>query len=370
MNTEIFKNNKNKSMTNRKYSLTVGMALFFSCTIIYAGNPERAGQAGATQLLINPYARTSGWAGANQANVRGIEAQFWNVAGTVFTKKTEFYFSRTEWLVGTGININTLGFTQRVGEVSALGLGIVSINGGNLVRTTEDQPEGGMGTFSPNFLNLSLSYARMFSDDIYGGINFKVVNERIPGVQATGIAIDGGIQYHTGKYKQAHFGVSIKNWGPKMQYRGDALTFQTLTNTYPQYQRTVQNRSAFFEMPLAMNIGVAYDFNLTNDSIIDGIRKHRLSVAANYLSNSFTYDNYLFGLEYAWKERVMLRAGFQAEKYIFDSTKRMTALTGPTAGFTIEWPMNEKRSTVAFDYSYRFTNPFGGVHTFGFRVNL
>ncbi|GIV29733.1 MAG: hypothetical protein KatS3mg028_0799 [Bacteroidia bacterium] len=123
------------------------------------------------------------------------------------------------WLV-RGTNINVLGFTQNLKGISALGIGIVNINGGDLITTTEDQPEGGLGKFSPNFLNFSVSYARMFSDDIYGGVNIKIVNERIPGVQATGIAIDGGIQYHTGKYKQVHFGVSIKNWGPKMQYQG------------------------------------------------------------------------------------------------------------------------------------------------------
>ncbi|MCX7728646.1 MAG: PorV/PorQ family protein [Bacteroidia bacterium] len=357
-------------MIKMKYQLVISLSVIFAYPL-QAGNPERGGQAGATQLLINPYTRSAGWAGANQANTRGIEAQFWNVAGTVFTKKTELYFARTEWLVGSGTNINALGFTQKIGQVNALGIGIVNINGGNLIRTSEDQPEGGMGTFSPNFLNFSVSYARMFSDDIYGGVNVKIINERIPGVQATGIAIDGGIQYHTGKYKQIHFGVSIKNWGPKMQYRGELLTFQTLTQVPPEYQRTVQNRSSFFEMPLCENIGFSYDFNLTGDTIINGIREHRLSVAANCILNSFTYDNYLFGLEYAWKERVMLRAGFQAEKYIFDSTKRMTALTGPTAGLTIEWPINkEKNSTIGFDYSYRLSNPFGGVHSLGFRINL
>lgn len=360
-----------KVMRRIKYQYLTGGLSLFLLTALFAGNPERAGQAGATQLLINPYVRSAGWAGANQANTRGIEAQFWNVAGTVFTKKTEFYLARTEWLVGTGNVINVLGFTQKVGPVGAIGFGIVSISGGNLIRTTEDQPEGGMGTFSPNFLNINVSYARMFSDDIYGGINIKVINERIPGVQASGVAIDGGIQYHTGKHKQVHFGVSLKNIGPNMQYRGELLTFQTLTQVTPQYQRTVQNRSVFFQLPIAMNIGAAYDFNLTGDSIINGIREHRLSIAANYLSNTFTYDNYLFGLEYAWKERVMLRVGFQSEKYIFNATRRMTALTGPTAGITIEWPVNkEKNSTVGLDYSYRFTNPFGGVHSLGLRVNL
>ncbi|GIV29734.1 MAG: hypothetical protein KatS3mg028_0800 [Bacteroidia bacterium] len=88
-------------MIKMKYQLLTGLSILMVCSA-QAGNPERAGQAGATQLLINPYSRSAGWAGANQANTRGIEAQFWNVAGTVFTKKTELYFARTEWLVGSG----------------------------------------------------------------------------------------------------------------------------------------------------------------------------------------------------------------------------------------------------------------------------
>ena len=31
----------------------------------FAGNPQRAGSAGASELLINPFARSSGWADVN-----------------------------------------------------------------------------------------------------------------------------------------------------------------------------------------------------------------------------------------------------------------------------------------------------------------
>ena len=68
------------------------LALTLTCAIASqtnAGNPERIGQACAGQLLINPYARNTGMAGANSANIRGLEAQFMNIAGTAFTRKTE-----------------------------------------------------------------------------------------------------------------------------------------------------------------------------------------------------------------------------------------------------------------------------------------
>jgi hypothetical protein len=55
----------------------------------------------------------------------------------------------------------------------------------------------------------------MFSENIFGGVNFKLISEQIPNVAARGIAIDAGIQYHTGKNDQMHLGITLKNWGPK-----------------------------------------------------------------------------------------------------------------------------------------------------------
>ena len=336
---------------------------------VSAGNPERIGQAGASQLLINPYARNTGMAGANSAKVRGLEAQFLNIAGTAFTRKTEVIFNRSSWLQGTEIYINSFGLTQGVGETGTIGFGVVSINAGKIPITTEEQPEGGLGTYNPTFYNISLSYAKMFSDNIYGGINFRLINEQIPNAAARGMAVDAGIQYHTGKYDQVHFGISLKNWGPKMRYQGDGLSRQAqITAISNSYELTVNNRSAAFELPTLVNIGAAYDFYLTKDST--GLsKKHRLSVNGNFTSNSFSYDNGMIGLEYAWKEMLMFRVGSFIEQEMFKETRR-NAYTGPAAGMTFEVPFGEKRSTIGLDYSYRFSNPFGGTHSFGLRLNL
>jgi hypothetical protein len=335
-----------------------------------AGNPERMGQAGATQLLINPYARNAGMVGSNSARVHGLEAQFLNVAGTAFTRKTEVLFNRSNWLQGTDIFINAFGLTQGIGETSTIGFGVVAINAGKIDVTTEEQPEGGLGTFNPTFYNISFSYAKMFSDNIYGGVNIKAISEQIPNLRARGFAIDAGIQYHTGKYDQIHIGIALKNWGPKMSYQGDGMSKDVVVNSFSQsYQMSVNNRSATFEIPTLVNIGLAYDFYLSKDSA--GVsRQHRLSLNGTYTSNSFSNDNGLFGLEYAWREMLMFRGGLLIERGIFSGQDRVTAFTGPAAGLTFEVPFNERKSTVGLDYSYRFTNPFGGTHTFGLRLNL
>src|SRR3954464_15037062 len=115
---------------------------------VQAGNPERMGQAGASQLLINPYARNTGMAGSNSARVRGLEAQFLNIAGTAYTRKTELMFNRSNWLTGSGISINAFGLTQGVGETGTIGFGVVAVNAGQIDITTEEQPEGNLGTYN------------------------------------------------------------------------------------------------------------------------------------------------------------------------------------------------------------------------------
>jgi hypothetical protein len=353
---------------NLKYIALSGLVILSSA--LEAGNPERVGQAGASQLLINPYARNAGMVGSNSAKVRGLEAQFLNIAGSAFTRKTEIIFNRSNWLQGTDIYINSFGLTQGVGETGTIGFGVVSINAGDIEITTEEQPEGGLGTYNPTFMNINLSYAKMFSDNIYGGINFKIINEQIPNVAARGMAIDAGIQYHSGKYDQIHIGIALRNWGPKMRYVGDGLSRQVGVNSVTgEYELTVNNRSAAFELPALVNIGMSYDFYLSRDS--SGLSKeHRLSLNGTYTSNSFTNDNGLFGVEYAWKEMLMFRGGLLVERGIFGGETRTNAFTGPAAGVTFEVPFNEKKSTIGLDYSYRFSNPFGGTHTFGLRLNL
>ncbi|MDQ3072680.1 MAG: DUF3308 domain-containing protein, partial [Bacteroidota bacterium] len=130
-----------------------------------AGNPKRSGQAGATQLLINPWAKSAGWYGADMAGISGVEAMNFNPAGMMGVPNTEFIFSRSSWLVGTGIGINAFGFTQRLGGdggINTLGFSITSFDIGDIIITTEQQPDGGLGTFSPQLMNIGIAYGHTF----------------------------------------------------------------------------------------------------------------------------------------------------------------------------------------------------------------
>ncbi|MAJ89785.1 MAG: DUF3308 domain-containing protein [Flavobacteriales bacterium] len=340
-------------------------------TQIFAGNPQRAGQAGASELLINPWARTSGWGGANIAGVRGLEGIYSNVAGLAFTQKTEIIFAQTSWLqYGSNMfsaedavsSISSFGFSQKVGESGVLGFAIMSMNFGDIEITTVELPSGGIGTYSPSLMNLGVSYSRIFSNSIYGGITVKMISEQISNVSTNGIALDAGIQYVTGAKDNLKFGISLKNVGPRMSFDGDGLAFRGIVGDDDDYKMTVEQRSSELELPALLNIGISYDIN---------VHEHRITGAGAFTSNSFQKDQYRLGGEYSYREMFMLRLGYTYEEGIRTPSTRTTALRGPSGGLTIELPMGgDAGSTFGLDYSYRHTDPFQGSHTIGVRINL
>jgi hypothetical protein len=327
-----------------------------------AGNPDRAGSAGAAQLLINPWARSAGWSLANTATLRGVESMYGNVAGLSRVRKTEIGFTSTRWLEGSGVTVNAFGLGQKVGESGVFGIAVTAISYGEINTTTVDQPAGGIGSFRPSSSNITLAYAKEFSNSIFGGIAVRVANESIANVSASGFCFDAGIHYVTGPTDNIHFGISLKNVGPPMQFDGDGLAVQGILSSGSD-QLTIQQRSERFELPSMMNIGAAYDLNISE--------LHRVTIAGTFVSNSFTKDQFVLGAEYAFKKMIHLRGGYLYEKDITDDKLRETVFTGPSAGLSVDFAFGpEKKNTLALDYGYRATNPFSGVHQIGVRISL
>lgn len=350
-------------MRTMKRTTVMCMALGVMASLpAVAGNPDRAGSAGATQLLINPWARSSGWGLANTASIRGVEAMFGNIAGLAHINKTEVLFSNTQWLSGSGVGINSVGVGQKLGASGVLGISATVMSFEEIEVTTYDIPEGGRGSFKPNMANIGLSYSKSFSNSIHGGLLVRMISESIANVRSSGVAFDAGIQYVTGPKDNVHFGIALKNVGPAMAFEGDGLAVQGLLLAGSD-NLTLEQRSQAFEIPSLLNIGVAYDWHV-NDM-------HRLTFAGNFVSNSFTSDQGIVGVEYAFRKMFHVRGGYLYEKGITDDAERVTVFTGPSAGLSVDLAFGEEKlSAVAIDYGYRSTNPFSGVHSIGIRITI
>jgi hypothetical protein len=370
----IYKMTKTKNSRIMKNIYSCFIAIFLMGLILLpldqvkAGNKDRSGQAGASELLINPCARSSGWGSVGTSCTQGLEAIYTNVAGTGFTKGTELIFSYTNWLKGSGVNIMAFGLSQKLGtNGGVLTAAVMSMSFGEIDITTTSSPEPVQGTFKPNYLNINLAYAKAFSNSIYGGLTIKLINESISDASATAIALDAGIQYVTGEKEQIKFGIALKNVGATMRFTGDGLSFRGIIPGHgnDNDQFTVEQRSARYELPATLRIGASYDFLIGE--------MHRITLAGNFTSNSFTKDQFTLGLEYALKYYLQLRAGYTYQDGMFNTNveDRGTVYNGLNAGFTVSVPFNKEKETgIAIDYSYRATNPFSGTHSVGLKLNF
>lgn len=346
------------------------LLIVFVMPSLMAGNDNRRGTAGASELLINPWARSSGWGSVNVANSRGIDAFYNNIAGLSFVNSTEVAYSNTLWMGGktglsSGASINAFGVAQRVGEKGALGFYVMTMSFGDIPVTTVDSPDPGVnGTFSLNNMNINIAYSHSFTASIHGGANIKIVNESTADITGSGFAIDAGIQYVTGEYDEIKFGISLKNIGFGFSFDGNGISTQYENESGNTV--TVEYRSADMELPTALNIGASYDFLFEKWD-------QRLTLAGNFTSNAFTKDNFIVGAEYSLLNMFQLRGAYVYQRGLVNDDDRTTALSGLTCGASFEIPLNKKKggtSALIIDYSYRAANPFKGSHSFGATIKL
>jgi hypothetical protein len=345
-----------------KHLMMIGMAC--ATLTVNAGNEDRVGSAGASQLLVNPWARSAAMGDAGIASVNGLEATFVNIAGLAFTDKTQIKFNYSNWMGGAGISYNSAGIAQKISESDVIAVSVQSMNFGDVMITTVANPEGNIGFFSPRSNVFNVGYARTFSSSIYGGINFKVISESISNLKASGVAIDAGIRYVTGEQDQIKFGIALKNVGPVMRYKGDGLA-QQVTYISVGNNATLEQRSATFEMPSLLAIGGSYDFIFNENN--------KLNVALGFTANSFSYDQYRLGLDYGMtgeKVAFNIRAGYVYEKGLLNAENQSNALIGPTAGFSLDALVGKNKSALGIEYATRFAGIFGTIHTIGATISL
>ncbi len=329
-----------------------------------AGNPDRQGEAGAYELLMVPYARTAGLHLMNTAFISGVESIRLNVAGLARINKTEITLGSTQYLKGTGITMSALGLAQKAGKNGAFGFSLMALNFGDIPVTTSLQPEGTGSIFSPSFFNLGVSYSHIFENKISVGVTVRVISESLADVTASAVALDAGVQYVTGPQENFKFGISLRNVGSRMSFGGEGLSQQLKTSSFDQeFPISFDNRSAAYELPSVLNIGISYDFYASE--------KHRLTVLGNFTANSFSEDQLGGGVEYSLDDLFMIRGAY---KYDFGSGDPITEpiYTGLSAGASVGIPFSKENKNVrmSIDYAYRQTKIWDGTHNIGVRINI
>lgn len=360
-------------MIKKKIKLTA--LLLGACLASFAGNKDRSGQAGGTELLLNPYGRSSGMFGMNGAFVSGAEALKLNMAGLARTEGAEVGLAHTRYLSGTGMSMSNLGLAYNLGSDNYLGVNIMSFGFGEIPITQEGSVGAEIGTFKPTFLNVTLGLGHKFSDNMTAGVGFTYVNEAISNIRASAIAFDGGVQYTNGRRDNLHIGIALRNVGSNLRFSGDGFSFLGLSPDLVK-DITVQSRTEKAPLPSQLNLSTSYDFYLDEKKTMakdKGAKpSHRLSPMFSFVSNSYSADWLGIGAEYAYKERFMLRAAYRYESQILDKDNVATLYTGIAMGLSFATNLNSNKSGsgLVFDYGFKPTRFSAGVHTIGIRLKL
>ncbi|NJB84814.1 hypothetical protein GGR26_000559 [Lewinella marina] len=339
--------------------------------VVSAGNPDRQGEAGAAQLLMNPWAPSAGLHSLGTSYVTGVEAMRINPAGVSRFAGTQVMLGYANYLQGTDISMQAIGVSSRVGESGGFGFSIMSLDFGDIPITTTEQPEGTGALMNLSFINVGLTYSHQFENKVSVGLTLRGVSESTSDVSSFGVAIDAGVQYVTGVQDAFKFGLSLRNVGSRMAYGGQGLaTAADNPDQAADYKLTYAQRAAGFEMPSMLNIGASYDF-LTH------LENQRVTVVGNFTANSFSRDEVGAGLEYAFREQFLVRAGYRTDLDAPGRSEGTAADESPiydgiSAGASIRVPFAKGDLTRRFsvDYAYRSTRIYGGTHNVGLSLSF
>jgi hypothetical protein len=327
-----------------------------------AGNPDRQGQAGAAELLMNPWGRSAGLHSMSTSSAVGVEAMRINIAGLSRIRNMEIGVSHSRLFSGSGMNLisGALGF--KMGKAGALGIELVSLDFGQIPVTTVNQPGGTGGFLSPSFVQIALGYSYTYANKISVGMLARLVNEGIQDVTATGIAIDAGVQYVSGPKDNFKLGISLRNVGSPMQFGGEGLSVKN-SNIDPAggvvYELTYDARAASFELPSMLNMGVSYDVYFGE--------KNFLRSMVNFTSNAFSKDQIGAGMEFSIQDLVVFRAAYKHDLGSATIESR-NIYSGFSAGASIESSLTKGGPNNGIDYAYRTTNK--GSHNLTLRFSF
>ncbi len=342
------------SLTRMSF-VTLLTLLAFSIGLSNSGN--RTGTSGASELLIPIGTRDIAMGGATTATSSGVEALFWNPAGTAKADASvSIYASHMMYIADIGVNSAALSVNFE--SFGVLSLNLKGLSFGDIPLTTTLTPDGTGQTFSPQFFTVGLTYARQLTDRISVGLTGTLITERMAEVSATGFAFNIGVVYDNFVDLQGlSLGVAVKNIGPQMKFEGAGLNMQAYAPSLdrPQYYYKVE--AAAFELPSTIEIGVGYKRPIGED--------HGMLVAMAFQNNNFSDDEYKIGLEYEFQNLLFLRGGYD---YSPPETEKRENIFGATFGAGVHTLIGGV--DICFDYAFRSAKIFSNNHVFSVKIGL
>jgi hypothetical protein len=352
----------------KKIIISVGfiiLVLLLATSEIFAGGGRRNGSSGATELLIPVGARGIALGGSTLANSYGLEALFWNPANIarLGDYSTNVLLSHMEHIADIGVEYGAI--STDIESFGSLAFSIKSLSIGDIPVTTVQNPDGTGALFSPTFLTMGLTYARMLNDRIAVGLTVNLISEEIDRVSATGVAFNVGVSYSDfADLTGLSIAFVMKNVGPNMQFDGPGLYIEAETSELTRSGELYKIDAASFELPSILELGVSYQYNINE--------QNSLQLSGVFSNNNFYGDEWKGGLEYGYNNLFFVRLGYFAATNMeteFSSSSDYNTY-GLNAGFGLSYDIGGAQ--LMLDYAYRAVqyDGLGDNHVFSLGFGL
>lgn len=336
-------------MIRRKTSACI-LVFFFLVFSAQGQQVNKTGTTAAKFLSIPVGPRAIGMGEAFVSVVDDATAMYWNTSGLSRLQQYEVYAAHTKWLAD--IRYSYFGLAVPLKGWGTAGISVSHMTTGEMEITTEMEPEGTGQTFSAQSFAVGLSYAKSLTDWFSIGGTVKYVYEGIWNSSATGFAVDVGTLFVL-PWRDVRLGVSIANFGTKMQIAGDDLLVQK--DIDPNIAGNNESVNALlstdqFDLPLLLRIGLSMDvFRFENQ---------RLTISADGLHPNDNTESLNVGAEYAvLKETLFLRGGYNS---LFKQDRE----EGLTLGGGLQYNSFAGDLTLRFDYSFERFKRLKDIHKF------
>ncbi len=318
------------------------LIFLMSSVFAYAGDSSRKGTTGAEQLLIPVGAQGIATGGAFLSNVTGLEAIYYNPAGLSLYNGSEAMFSYMSYLAD--INISYFAIGTNLGDLGSFAFSIKTFDFGDIPITTFEMPDGDGSVYSPSYITAGITYAKVVTDRVAVGMNAKIISESIQSVNATGIAIDFGVQYRFPN--NLSIGATVKNIGSNMRYTGTNLQFKSsIPGAQPgSTLGTFEPVTEEFQIPSYFELSTAYSYDINE--------QNNIMIGATFRNNNSFEDQMKFGFEYGFNNSIFARAGYDL---LVENTNE--SLFGLTLGAGINYQIAGGVG-ITFDYAFRQVKEF------------
>jgi len=344
-------------LKNLKYTILLFLVLLL--VDVHAQKPYRMGTTAASFLEIGVGSIGISMGDAYTASAYDLSSIYWNPAGLANMESNEALFVYQPWLA----DINSLfaGFSILVPGVGTLGLSIFGMDYGDIEVTNMDYQDGTGEKYSAYDYAITLSYARKLVTWFSFGASAKYITSKIWHTQANAFALDLGVQVQTHLFSISgrredgmRIGMSIANYGSRMQYDGKDLLFPVDIDpdAHGNYQNSQgKHNMREWELPLIFRVGIAFD------PIVASNQKITISADALHPNNMSEYVN--LGAQYKYtypgKGDFFLRGGYKA---LFAHESQYGATFG--AGVKL-WVAGN--NAINIDYAFHSIGVLGSVHS-------